>query len=1095
MKSFEESLGSSPTLTGAPTKATATLEADAVLGSYRIVRLLGAGGMGAVYLAEHIQFKTRHALKTIRPEFAKQQNFAERFQREAKLATRLKHPHIVACTETGVAEGTPYLVMDYVEGPAGEPLNLRQLLDQRRERGDLLGEDEAAAVGLEICKALDYAHSYRDAEIPNGIIHRDLKPANILLDKDTKLYIADFGLARMLGEKYEESIVQAHSLSLGEQATLGKPVSVSADTVGTFDYMSPEQREGRTADARSDVYAMGVILYELLTGRKVIGVPKPPSQVRPGLDPIWDDIILSRCLAYEPEERYATAGMMCRAIEGVRSKSNLAQQTATGFQALEKPAPTFSNHGKPMAIKGLALAAVLVGAGLAAWWLRELLPQTSSPVTNAVQAAALLPPAPTTNPVVTSTVKTPATAPAPAVKMEFAAISITCSEPARILPLEVGQPTVYDLPHHKLQVVSPGLSGCQLLAVPLQKVITFEIRVNQDGVLYVIGSGKKSLRSLGNEESAKWEDATGMISGAAVNLCLRRKAVRGEIIQLQGTDLRFVAKSIEVVSDEKPESLTKPAAPSPAVVPQPAVQPGQQWTNSLGMVFVPVPGTKVQFSIWDTRVQDYQAFVTATGRTWEKPNFGQGPMHPAVNVSWDDAKAFCAWLTEKERRSGTLVAPRRYRLPTDLEWSVAVGLGNESGATPQERDGKIRGVYPWGTQWPPPSSAGNFFVKKSKAGKVDDFYNTSPVDSFAANRFGLYDMGGNVWQWCEDFYDGQNGARVLRGGAWKSLGGGGNEPDLFLSSRRTHSPPMKGNSYRGFRCVLADEGMTASQTPSGATNTVVSLPAPTPAVVSSPSIVQSGQRWTNSLGMVFVPVPGTKVLFSIWETRMRDYAAYARANHNVDNNWQQASYYGVKVSDGPEYPVSDVSWAHAKVFCLWLREKEQKEGVLGPNQKYRLPTDLEWSTAVGLEVEVGRTPRERHRRTGNEYPWGTQWPPPRSVGNYADQTAKVGLLYPSDKSKKLVSIEGYEDGFATTAPVGSFPANRYGLFDMGGNVAEWCEDWFDYSQDRRVCRGGSWFSSSRDSILSAFRELSNPLGADRFTGFRVVLEGAFALQK
>ncbi len=321
MKPFEDSLGSSPTLTGALAKATATLVAGTVLGNYRIVRLLGAGGMGAVYLAEHIQLQTRHALKTIRPEFAKQQNFAERFQREAKLATRLKHPHIVACTETGVANGTPYLVMDYIEGPAGEPLNLRQLLDQRRERGELLDEDEAAAVGLEICKALDYAHSYRDAEIPNGIIHRDLKPANILLDKDTKLYIADFGLARLLGEKFEES-VQAYALSksLGEQATLGKQVSVSADTVGTFDYMSPEQREGRTADARSDVFAMGVILYELLTGRKVVGVPAPPGVVRPGLSSKWEEIILERALAYEPGERFATAGDFCRAIEGVPLK-------------------------------------------------------------------------------------------------------------------------------------------------------------------------------------------------------------------------------------------------------------------------------------------------------------------------------------------------------------------------------------------------------------------------------------------------------------------------------------------------------------------------------------------------------------------------------------------------------------------------------------------------------------------------------------------------------------------------------------------------------------------------------------------------------
>jgi serine/threonine protein kinase len=396
MKPFEHSLGSSPTITGARSKATETLAAGAVLGNYRIVRLLGAGGMGAVYLVEHVHLGTRHALKTIRAEFARKPGFEKRFLREAKLAARLKHPHIVACTDTGVANGIPFLVMDYIEGPHREPLNLRQLLDQRWKRGKPLDEDEAAAVGLEICKALDYAHSYRDAEIQSGIIHRDLKPANILLDKDTKLYIADFGLARTLGEKFEESVIQAHVLSrsLGEDATLKGLVSISTDTVGTFDYMSPEQREGKTADARSDVYAMGVILYELLAGRKVIGVIKPPSAVRPGLDPIWDEIICSRCLSYDPEERYASAGAMCRAIKRVRSKTikrGLRQRRTQPLKMIRGASLKASkfkkdNESKFLVLRWVVVAFVLTGFGIAAYWVVRgefislpMLPNASSP--------------------------------------------------------------------------------------------------------------------------------------------------------------------------------------------------------------------------------------------------------------------------------------------------------------------------------------------------------------------------------------------------------------------------------------------------------------------------------------------------------------------------------------------------------------------------------------------------------------------------------------------------------------------------------------------------------------------------------------------
>ena len=244
------------------------------------------------------------------------------------------------------------------------------------------------------------------------------------------------------------------------------------------------------------------------------------------------------------------------------------------------------------------------------------------------------------------------------------------------------------------------------------------------------------------------------------------------------------------------------AATLAALAPAANVQAGQAWTNSLGLIFVPVPGTKVLFSIWDTRVQDYQAFVTDTGRTWRKPDFEQGPTHPAVLVSWIDAKAFCAWLTEKERRAGTLTSTQEYRLPTDVEWSTAVGLENEVGSTPEERNGNNNSVFPWGTQWPPPHGAGNYGPKL----KLDNFANTSPVGSFAANRFGLYDMGGNVWQWCEDANNGRGGTRVVRGGAWNFI-----DPDRLLSSRRDNNSSDRRIDFYGFRAVLAGGGVSASR--------------------------------------------------------------------------------------------------------------------------------------------------------------------------------------------------------------------------------------------------------------------------------------------
>jgi formylglycine-generating enzyme required for sulfatase activity len=260
-------------------------------------------------------------------------------------------------------------------------------------------------------------------------------------------------------------------------------------------------------------------------------------------------------------------------------------------------------------------------------------------------------------------------------------------------------------------------------------------------------------------------------------------------------------------------------------------QADRPWTNSLGMSFVPVAGTGVLFSVWDTRVQDFEAFVLATrhdaaagmwslgrdgwkqrGDTWRSPGFVQGPAHPVCGVSWDDARAFCAWLTRKEQAAGEIGPEQSYRLPTDAEWSAAVGDG----------------LYPWGSQWPPPAGAGNYAgaeaadenwpVKYTTIAEYRDGYaRTSPVGSFNANQYGLYDMGGNLWQWCEDWYrkelnrddvrkqkpalDDDGGGqmyRVLRGGS-----GHIGTPLYMRSDCRYGSGPGNRNDVIGFRCVLA----------------------------------------------------------------------------------------------------------------------------------------------------------------------------------------------------------------------------------------------------------------------------------------------------
>jgi hypothetical protein len=226
------------------------------------------------------------------------------------------------------------------------------------------------------------------------------------------------------------------------------------------------------------------------------------------------------------------------------------------------------------------------------------------------------------------------------------------------------------------------------------------------------------------------------------------------------------------------------------------------------MKFLPVPGTGVLFCVCETRVQDYDAFVKATKRPWPKPSFEQGPTHPAVNVSWDDAKAFCCWLTEKERAEEKLASQQEYRLPKEAEWSVAVGLGQEPGKTPQERDGKIKGQYPWGSQWPPPRGVGNC----APSLKADDFDYTSPMGRFAANRYGLYDLSGNVWEWCEDYYDGKSGGRVLRGESWFTIAREINESPYPCCQKR---PELPAGRLRLNFCWIFARKKLARQNPIG----------------------------------------------------------------------------------------------------------------------------------------------------------------------------------------------------------------------------------------------------------------------------------------
>lgn len=308
---------------------------------YEILGLLGRGGMGAVYLARHRSLDRQVALKLLPGEYGADEAFVQRFHREARALARLQHPRIVAVHDFGsTSDGSLYFAMEHVAGTT--------LADRLREGRP--APAEILDLAVQICDALAYAHE-------EGIVHRDIKPSNILLDTKGRVKVADFGLAKVAMEAHP-SIVE------------GAMYTRSGAAMGTPEYAAPEQMSGHGGvDHRADLYSLGVLLYEMLTGRVPRGVFDPPSR-KAGTDPRWDAIVLN-AMQESPERRYPDAASLKADLMA------LAQPAASSMPPRRK--------GKAMALMTAVLVVLLSGSlGAGYWWMREKPASASAPSTAAV---------------------------------------------------------------------------------------------------------------------------------------------------------------------------------------------------------------------------------------------------------------------------------------------------------------------------------------------------------------------------------------------------------------------------------------------------------------------------------------------------------------------------------------------------------------------------------------------------------------------------------------------------------------------------------------------------------------------------------------
>jgi formylglycine-generating enzyme required for sulfatase activity/serine/threonine protein kinase len=667
-------------------------------GKYRIDTLLGQGGMGAVYRATHILMDHQCAVKVLHSSMLADPSSIPRFQREARAAARIRHQNAIAVNDFGItSDNVVYLVMEFFPGHS-----LREMI----RAGVVFTPERTAKIIDRVAAALDAAHQ-------QGIIHRDVKPDNVMLRElpngEDEVKVLDFGIAKMV-----------------DQQSLSESLTITGTIIGTPHYLSPEQcRAATDLDARSDLYSLAVVTYEMLTGVVpfVAGTPiavammhisdPPPTLVDkvPGISPEAESVI-HRAMAKKREDRQPSVIEFGREFfEAVMGYSPAREGGGTSLIGGRQGYP--SSGGYPLAQRGVSTGETdAPGRGTVAITPGSSTGQTTMPT----PPGGFRPGTGTGQRAVSDGVPTPS--------------SITGSNTVVSGSISTNTPNTV--------MYAPGAVG---------------------GPAVVPAPTPPSHRFL-------------IAAVAAVLLA----AVAGLVAWASGA---FTPKRTEI-----PVVLAPPVDPKTTIPTGMVYIPGgtfQMGRDSGDAYEGPVHTVTVKpFYLDKTEVtnKQYAEFVQATGYApptdWVNGSYkvGTGDL-PVVNVEWKDARAYAEWAKK--------------RLPKEEEWEFAA----------RGTDGRL---YPWGNEW----VSGNAYTKESKLTTLQ------PVGSAAngASPFGVLDMSGNVWEWCEDNFRPYVGSTAeAKDPTYKIIRGGslGDDKTKAMTTYRNWVPPEQRYEALGFRCARSVE--------------------------------------------------------------------------------------------------------------------------------------------------------------------------------------------------------------------------------------------------------------------------------------------------
>ena len=704
---------------------------------YRIVRRLGEGGMAEVYLAVQLSLQRQVAIKVLNFERAMSEDLAERFEREARTIAKLDHPNIVGIHDIGRAGDLLYYTMPFL--PNGD-LSQRDLRDNPQRILEVLRS---------VCEALRYAHAH-------GVVHRDVKPANVLFDKAERVLLADFGIA--ISTDFESRVTTQDKL------------------VGSTGYMSPEQARRQDLDGRADLYSLGVVCYELLTGELpfhgadalsvAIAHMQDPIPRLPPTRRAWQPLI-DRALAKSPDDRYQNAGEMLLALGEVAE--NLANGTPVRRGGAVGEVLRDRRTRLTFGTAALALAAIWLGANLYERRARD--------------PAGAAPPA-------TAAATEPSRAVAP---VEIAdAGEIDSALAAGYDALRAGrlyEPEVGSAASHFL-----GLIAAQPSSTEARAGLDAVVEAARRRAVAAIEAGRDAEAAELHERTHALAQAS-MIPDYAAHAAFERAFAEAAHARLD----RAIARGERALADSLAKTFAIVARNDRTIAAKleslaSALAPGARIQDPQGPVLAYVPerhaGTSLpafSIAVHEVTRGEYAVFARATKRAaaacdggmfrrvdWRNPGFPQRDDEPVVCVSAEDADAYSRWLSQ---RTGST-----YRVPTRAEWMLLA------------RPAIVKGDPCRGANVLD-ASTGRGLVARHECS--DGYEHTAPVGGFRASALGVHDLDGNVREWSGECARRTGSRCVERTALGRSYRDGPKRPALGVEALAAN----EGSIHVGFRVV------------------------------------------------------------------------------------------------------------------------------------------------------------------------------------------------------------------------------------------------------------------------------------------------------